>query len=49
MLLGEAFVCDDISHAEIDQSLALDPIQEVDRLKRRSVLIYQYRLHWAEE
>ncbi len=26
-----------------------DSIQEVDRLKRRSVLIYQYRLHWAEE
>lgn len=35
---SETFVCDDISHAEIDQSLAVDPTQEVERLKRRFVL-----------
>lgn len=49
MLLSETFVCDDISHAEIDQSLAVDPSQEVDRLKRRSVLTYQCRVQWAGE
>jgi len=29
------------------QSLAVDPTQEVDRLKRRSVLTYQSRVQWA--
>lgn len=41
-------VCD-ISHAEIGQSLAVDPRQEVDELKRMSVLTYQCRVQWAGE